>query len=72
MLKVNIFHQLNNSFKKINFGILLIIFMSSIILLLFDKNFIIVLEEVLNILQKIIGIFSGCFFNTLRNTLSKN
>ena len=46
--------------------------MSSIILLLFDKNFIIVFEEVLNILKKILGIFSGCFSNTLRNTLSKN
>jgi len=46
--------------------------MSSIILLLFDKNFIIVFEEVLNILKKILGIFSGCFSNTFKNTLSKN
>ena len=46
--------------------------MSSIILLLFDKNFIIVFEEVSNILKKILGIFSGYFSNTLRNTLSKN
>ncbi len=45
--------------------------MSSIKLLLFDKNFIIVLDEVLNILKNIFGIFSGCFSKTLRNTLSK-
>ena len=48
------------------------ILISSIILLLFDKNFIIVFEETLNILKNILGIFSGCFSSTLRNTLSKN
>ena len=44
--------------------------MSSIILLLFDKNFIIVFEEVLNILKKILGIFSGCSSNTIIKFLS--
>ena len=50
---------------KINFGILLIILISSNILLLFDKNLITVLAEVLNILKNISGILSGCFFTTL-------
>ena len=46
--------------------------MSSIMLLLFDKNFIIVFEDVSNIFKNILGIFSGYFTTTLRNTLSKN
>ena len=51
---------------KINFGILLIILISSNILLLFDKNLITVLAEVLNILKNISGILSGCFFKTFK------
>jgi hypothetical protein len=57
---------------KVSFGIFKIINRSSKILLLFDKNLIIVSEEALNILENILGIFSGCFSKTLRNTLSKN
>ena len=49
--------------KKIN--------LNKSILLLFDRNLITVSEEVLNILENILGIFSGCFSKTLRNTLSK-
>ena len=56
---------------------MLIIIISSKILLLFDKNLMIVFEEVLNISKNILGIFSGCFFkmfnctpNTIINFLS--
>jgi hypothetical protein len=45
--------------------------MSSAKLLLFDKNLITVSGEALNIVENIPGIFSGYFFKTFRNALSK-
>ena len=72
MFKVYTFHQLNNVLIKISLGILLIILISSKILLLFDKNLITVSEDELNISKNTLGIFSGFFSKTLKNTLSKN
>ena len=57
---------------KVIFGILNTIDKSSKKLLLLDKNFITVFGELLNILKKISGIFSGCFSRTLKKTSSKN
>ena len=72
MFKIYIFHQFNKALIKINFGILLIMLISSKKLLLLDKNLIIVLEEVSNISKNIFGIFSGCLPKTFKNILSKN
>ena len=66
MFKIDNVHLLNKAFIKINLGILLIIIISSKILLLFDRNFITVFEEHLNILKKISGIFSGLFSRTFK------
>ena len=57
---------------NINFGILKITLKSSKKLLLFDRNFITVFGEVLNILKNTSDIFSGFFSRTRRKISSKN
>jgi len=41
-------------------------------LLLLDKNFIILLDLLLNILKNILGILDGLFLSTFKKILSKN
>ena len=62
---------LNKELINISLGIFEIIIKSSKKLLLLDKNFITVLDDPLNILKKIFGIFSGLFFKTFKKILSK-
>ena len=61
------FENFNKALIKASLGIFKIIDKSSKILLLFDKNLIIVSEEAPNILKNIFGIFSGFFSKTLKN-----
>ena len=67
MVKINFDHLiLKSAFIKIHLGIFNIIDKSSKRLLLFDKNLIIVLDLLLNILKKIFGILPGLFFRTFK------
>ena len=65
-------HDFKSAFINIHLGILKIIDKSSNKLLLFDRNFILVFGELLNILKNISGIFSGCLSKTFKNILSNS